>query len=520
MKRALITTAIALLVLPALASANTITVSPGQSIAAAVNSANDGDTVHVLAGVYPEQPITVGKKITLQGDAGTIVTNAFSDATKSLITVTADGATLTTMTVASTVGPVVTGQGKDLAISDVFVLSTAGPGPALQLSGGGTDTLLRSSVAALATGADAVDVQSTGSAAVALGIDSSILSGGANAASLRAATSNTVPGTVGDITVSAVHATIAGAATAIAAQAGASGLLSPTGNVTVTVDRSIVRGAVTKTTCGCLQANASTVTITKSDTTSSDVFVNSAARNFHLRADATSVIDQGGPQVNGESATDVDGQPRVVGAASDLGADEFVNQPPTGRLAAPAAARTPNATTFDASASTDPEAGAGGGIAGYHFDFGDGTSADSNTPVVSHAYAKPGTYNATVTVTDAQGLAGAASAPVQAQVTDGIAPSARIISPRNGKKLKLRGPIRFTGTASDDTAVAAMGLTLQRVGSKKVTKIRVPIAQGIWSYKASRKKLKLKRGRYVLKAYAVDLAGNVSNPASVHFTLK
>jgi hypothetical protein len=519
MKRALITTAIALLVAPAAASANTITVSPGQSIGAAVNSANTDDTVHVLPGVYVEDPITVAKKIRLEGEAGTIVTNHSTDATKPLITVTADGATIATMTLASTAGPVVAGQRPNLAITNALVLSTAGPGPALQLTGGGTSTLVSSSVAALASGADAVDVQSTGSSAVQLNIDSSILSGGASAASLHAATSNTVPGTVGDVTVHAVHATLAGAAMAVAADAGAAGLLSPTGNVSVTVDRSILRGAVSKTTCGCVQANTSDVAVTKSDTSNTDVFVNAAAKNFHLRADATSVIDQGGAAMSGESATDVDGQPRVVGAASDLGADEFVNQAPAARLAAPAATRTPGATTFDASASTDPEAGVGGGIAGYHFDFGDGTSADSASPVVTHAYTKPGTYSASVTVTDAQGLASAPSAAAQAVVGDGIAPSARIISPRNGKKLKLRGPIRFTGTAADDVAVAAVRLTLQRIGTKKATKTTVTVQQGIWSYKVPKKR-KLKRGRYELKAYAVDLAGNVSKPARVRFTLK
>ena len=333
-----------------------------------------------------------------------------------------------------------------------------------------------------------------------------------------------MPGTIGDVTVTAVHATLAGAATAIAADAAAAGLLSPTGNVAVNVDRSILRGAIARTTCGCLQANASAVTVASSDTSTADVFVNAAAKNFHLRADAA-VIDQGGPAVGGESDRDVDGQPRVAGAASDLGADEFVNQAPVGRLVMPAPVRTPAAVTLDASPSTDPEAGVGGGITGYHFVFGDGTTADSATPSVTHAYAKPGSYAATVAVTDAQGLTGSPSAAAQVQVLDGIAPSARIISPRNGTKLRLRtkrnklAPIRFTGSAADDTAVGAVRLTLQRIGTRKVTKIAVRVQQGIWSYKV-KMSLKLKRGRYELKAYAVDTAGNVSKPARVRFSLK
>jgi hypothetical protein len=231
------------------------------------------------------------------------------------------------------------------------------------------------------------------------------------------------------------------------------------------------------------------------------------------------VIDQGGPVGGGESDHDIDGQPRVVGSASDLGADEFLNQAPVARLATPASVSTPAAVTFDASASADPEAGTGGGIAGYHFDFGDGTSADSAAPSVTHAYAHPGSYAATVSATDAQGLRGAASDPVQAQVGDGIAPTARIISPRNGKKLRRRGALRFTGSASDETALAAVGLALRRIGTGKLTNIKVRVQQGIWTYKVP-KRLKRKRGRYELKAYAVDTAGNVSKPARVRFTLK
>jgi hypothetical protein len=175
--------------------------------------------------------------------------------------------------------------------------------------------------------------------------------------------------------------------------------------------------------------------------------------------------------------------------------------------------------TLDASGSTDPESGVGGGVTGYHFAFGDGTTADSATPTVTHAYAKPGSYAATVAVTDAQGLTGSPGAPAQVQVVDGLAPRARIISPRNGKKLRRRGPIRFTGSAADDTAVAAVRLTLQRIGTKKLTKIKVRVQQGIWSYKVE-KSLKLKRGRYELKAYAFDTTGNVSKAAHIRFALE
>ena len=507
MKRALITTAIALLAVPATASATTYTVGPGQTIADALTKAADGDTIHVLAGVYAEQPLTVAHKVRIEGEAGTIVTNASTDASKPLFTITSDGASIAMLTAASTAGTVIAGQAAT-SIEDALIVQVAGAVPAVQLTGAGASSLVRSGVAAADPHADAVDVQSASTGDRSLAIDSSILSGGAQAASLSAtATGPLLLGTNGNIAVQAVHATIAGAASAVATATSKPGVGSP-GTITISADRSILRGTV-----------ANGVTVTKSDTSTANVFVNAAAKNFHLRPDATGDIDQGGPAVSGESDRDVDGQPRVVGAASDLGADEFVNQAPVARLASPAAVRTPGATTFDASASADPEAAYGGGIANYHFDFGDGTSVDSAAPVVTHAYAKPGTYAATVTATDAQGLAGVPSAPAQAQVVDGIAPTARIISPRNGRKLRLRGIIRFTGSAADDTSVAAVRLTLRRIGTKKLTTLKVRVQQGIWSYKMPRK-LKLRRGRYELKAYAFDAAGNVSKPARVRFTLK
>jgi YVTN family beta-propeller protein len=85
------------------------------------------------------------------------------------------------------------------------------------------------------------------------------------------------------------------------------------------------------------------------------------------------------------------------------------NQPPQAALsAARDSAAAANGETFvaevgeevsfDASASTDPD----GEVATYAWDFGDGEQA-VNGPAQAHAYNSPGTYTATLTLTDDEG---------------------------------------------------------------------------------------------------------------------
>jgi hypothetical protein len=273
MKRALLTTAAAFLLVPATApAATTYTVAPGQSIRAAVDGAGDGDTVHVLPGNYVEQPITVAHAIRIEGEPGTTVTT--TDASNPLFTITQGGAALDGLVLSRTSGAdasvlavsatsgtttiahslivnatgagghtsptVLGGVANSLAIADSLIVSGAGEGPALRLAGGSANTLVRSSVVAVQSDSDGVQAQSTTAGNKQLTIDSSILSGGAGAASLRATTSG-VGLSIGDLAINAVHMTAAGAATAVAAHAGATALTPPLGAVAVAIDRSIVR---------------------------------------------------------------------------------------------------------------------------------------------------------------------------------------------------------------------------------------------------------------------------------------
>ena len=61
----------------------------------------------------------------------------------------------------------------------------------------------------------------------------------------------------------------------------------------------------------------------------SDLFVNPAAGDLHLRSTATTVIDQGINNNIVEITHDIDGQVRPQGIATDIGADEYSSTPAT-----------------------------------------------------------------------------------------------------------------------------------------------------------------------------------------------
>jgi hypothetical protein len=82
------------------------------------------------------------------------------------------------------------------------------------------------------------------------------------------------------------------------------------------------------------------------------------------------------------------------------------DQAPVAELAASSPAAAGALASFDASASSNPSAP----IAGYSFNFGDGSPPvveGAASPSVTHAYAVAGTYTAAVTVTDAAGTSSA-----------------------------------------------------------------------------------------------------------------
>ncbi|MEA2155260.1 MAG: hypothetical protein QOE11_1400 [Solirubrobacteraceae bacterium] len=583
--------AVAALALPAaVAQAATYTVAAGggtcggtdtacESLVAAAGAVSPGDTVNVAPGAYDEAPTFTDAGVTINGSTtapGVVVTGTISftgsgPAPSVLEHVIIAPSTLTSPAVG------VSGSA-GVAVRDSFLISGGGSG--MTISSGAGNELTRSTVVSGAPDGKAVDIQ-VGGPAAALVLSSSIISGGTSGTgvAVRTGVGTLLPGSAGAATITAHHVTVAGSTNGFSLDSSsAMGLLnSPAGAIAATVTDSIVLGANPHVANAGLPlaaaGNTATVSFTRTDqTTPADqLFVNAAKRNFHLRPDSPA-IDKG--QITpADSATDVDGQPRLTGAASDLGADEFLNSVPTAAfVVATPNPRSAQPVTFDASTSTDRENGVGGGIVQYQWNFGDGTTETTTTPSVSHTYPKDGTVVVQLVVIDRQG---AASPPFVAPVklTDGTPPTVVVTKPKSGQKISLvtkttktvtkkgkkskvttrkRTRVGFAGTAKDASGVAAVFLTLERLSvaprkqAKKPTKaksaaaktkkkakrcvwldpklgfvsrpcdkpilIRTGTRQGRWAYDLATK-IKPRAGSYRLSAYGSDAAGAFGNSA-------
>jgi hypothetical protein len=566
---AVVTAVVAALVAPAAAHAATYGVAAGGggcggadtacgTIAAAAGAARAGDGVTIAPGAYTENAAFAAGNVTITGSTdapGVVVTGT--------LTFSGSGtgpSVLQKLIVAAPAGsgPAVAATGgAGVAVRDAVLLSADGPG--LSITAGAANELTRSSVLAAAAGATGVDI-ALGADAANLTIDSSVVSGGASGVSLAVKTGIGTLVSAGSASVTARHVTVAGAATAVALDSsGATGVLASQGNIVVTATDSIVQGATARKNnaglLGVLSPNTAALTLTRTDqaATAAALFANPAKRNYHLRADAP-VIDKG-KVTAGESATDIDGQPRTTGAASDLGADEFANTAPTAMIAVKTP--TPRATvpvTFDGSGSLDREAGLGGGVAEYRWTFGDGSTETTAAPTVDHIYAKPGTVVAQLVVADRQG---AASEPATTPVAlgSGTAPTvaitrpkpratiARLAKKRKGAKQRKRARISFAGTAQAATDVRSVVVTIEKLGvstktctwlDRKKGLVKAPCAQpvliaarlgpGTWTYTVAGS-IKLPKGSYRVSAYGTDGGGTFGNAAPakrriVRFTLK
>jgi glucose/arabinose dehydrogenase len=132
------------------------------------------------------------------------------------------------------------------------------------------------------------------------------------------------------------------------------------------------------------------------------------------------------------------------------------NQPPIAAADAnPTSGPAPLTVAFDGSASSDPD----GDALTYAWDLdGDGAFDDAAAATAGFTYTQPGTYTATLRVTDPSGASGTSSVSISAGNTP---PTAVIDTPAAGTTWRVGDLITFSGHATDpqDGELAASGLT-------------------------------------------------------------
>lgn len=544
------------LALPAAAHAAAYTIAPGGgacgspgdlacgSFTDAATAAANGDTFAVSAGTYDGGGTFPSVAIT--GEPGVVLTGA--------LTFTNSGgiATLQRVNVVNSAGgPAITASGTSgLDVRDLTAVSTSGHGVLITASA--NNTIQRANIITGNGSMSAVRVAPPLAGSATLNISSSFATGGS--AGIGAYSTGLTGSTA---IVNARHVTAAGSAHGVYADT--SGSLTG-GVATILVSDSITLSPGTN--AGLLQPPTLTIdsaTITDGD--KSVLFADALNQNFRLKP-GSPAIGAGGAPAGGESTTDVDGQDRSV-APTDLGADEYVNTAPTAVIkVATALPRDGQPVTFDGSASRDQP---GGSIASYNWSFGDGTSATTSTPTVTHTYTGEGAETVKLAVIDGEGAVSNVASTI-VNILDGGAPIVKISKPKNnqkffvfvrktktviknGKKTKVkvktkkRTQIKFAGTATDKSGVSRVFLTVQRVtGSSstgvvtgsatskcrfldpkkglKLVSCAKPIiisakfkSDGTWAYNV-KKSIKLSKGQYRVIVYGLDKTNAIGNSAA------
>lgn len=129
---------------------------------------------------------------------------------------------------------------------------------------------------------------------------------------------------------------------------------------------------------------------------------------------------------------------------------EEANQAPMAILAAnPTQGEAPLMVAFDATSSTDDN-----GVVSYTFNFGDGSPTETNsTGTTIYTYTNPGTFTATVTVEDAEGLTDEATIIITVETANQAPTAALVANPTEGDA-PLTVAFDATGSTDDNGVVS------------------------------------------------------------------
>jgi PKD repeat protein len=180
------------------------------------------------------------------------------------------------------------------------------------------------------------------------------------------------------------------------------------------------------------------------------------------------------------------------------------NTPPVAVASAiPTSGIAPLVVNFSSAGSSDSD----GSIAGYSWNFGDGTAA-STAASPSHTYANTGSFTATLTVTDNRGATGTA------QVTITVSPNPNVINaPGNlsGSAGKSSATLSWTDNSTNET-----GFYIERAPSGSSSFVRIgSVAANVKTYKDN-----VARGNYVYRVQAFNATTTSAYSNSVTVRVK
>ncbi|HEX8158934.1 MAG TPA: PKD domain-containing protein [Solirubrobacteraceae bacterium] len=589
-----------MLVVPAAAhAAATYTVKPNSgacgapsdlvcgNLVEAAGAAANGDTFNLTKATY-EGAEFKKSGLTINGEPGVAIngTMTFSAATGAVNKLSKVALSAGT---AAAPGILVNGA-SSLELSDSIILSKDGHG--VLITAGTKNKIVRSVIITGGAAASAVRIETkrddpNNDLNKGLTLESTILTGGAAGLGVRTECLALLDPPAGDVNVIARHITAAGSTNGIVLDSSdaARALSAGAGNITTSLTDSIALNNKTTRYAvlgGENEAKISADTRSLQTADEGTLFADPTSRNYRLRPNSPA-IGKGGFTA-GESATDIDGDPRP-GPTTDLGADEFVNAPPIAAIkVATQTPRNGKPVIFDGRGSSDRESGYGGGIVKYQWNFGDGQTQETATPAVQHIYPSQGSTVVQLVVVDNFGAASAvASVPIT--ISDGTPPEVRITKPVANQTLKLvtvtkstvtnnkgkkttttaRKKLRlgFAGTAKDSAGVANVVLFIEKLAATSASKgqstakakasqaaksakctwldpkrglivrscsrpffILARLAKdGTWTYNVSTKIKQPSAGTYRVIASGVDSTGAAGNSAPakeaiIRFTLK